>query len=72
MKQWERIKKEVEATDEPMKLTIIWQEVKIQSMKYCNEHCPDLMVYKRDGSVMDQTLYGIEYFLESEVPEGSK
>jgi len=69
MKQWERIKAKVADAKEPMDLTIIWQEIKIQSMKYCNDHCPDLMVYKRDGSVMDQTLYGIEYYLESEVPE---
>lgn len=69
MKQWERIKTKVADAKEPMDLTIIWQEIKIESMKYCNDRYPDLMVYKRDGSVMDQTLYGIEYYLESEVPE---
>lgn len=71
MKQIEKVKQLISEAESSIELVGYLDGIKAAAAIYCREHAPDEVV-EENGKVLDVTICGMCYYLESEVEEVGK
>lgn len=66
MKQIEKVKQLISGTESSIEMAGYLDGIKAAAAIYCQKYAPDEVV-KEDGKVLDVTICGMCYYLESEV-----
>lgn len=68
MKQIEKVKQLISKAESSIELAGYLDGIKAAAAIYCREHAPDELI-EENGKVLDVTICGMCYYLESEVGE---